>query len=147
MDRNNAFANQNLNSITSSLKDLIQHGFTNDQTAIERTSAANVGTTDRIGNLLSSAIEQKILETTSDIKLSNIKDNNDTRSLINSYNNDNMRFDLQSEKIIHTLHHHGHYNHHGYHNDHYRNHIPYHNHFYNNYEGRRGGAGGGGGGD
>ena len=34
MDRNNAFANQNLNSITSSLKDLIQHGFTNDQTAI-----------------------------------------------------------------------------------------------------------------
>jgi len=321
MDRNNAFANQNLNSITSSLKDLIQHGFTNDQTAIERTSAANIGTIDRVGNSLSSAIErngsmnmnttertsganaiameriggqllslsernnreimegfkesqltseknfgetrlfnatqhqniernvanntlqaeknfgesrlfssglnqqlerqvgnyhlqsernfgkiendlsrvensigrlidnhhnltmmemlkmhssldksisnselaiikqaadnyaatqieaaknkmaieQKILETSSDIKLSNIKDNNDTRSLINSYNNDNMRFDLQSEKIIHALHHHGHHN--GYHNDHYGHHIPHHNHYYNNYEGRRGGSG------
>jgi hypothetical protein len=52
------------------------------------------------------SLEQKITEVSGDIKLSNIKDNNDTRSLINSYNNDNMRFDLQSEKIIHALHHH-----------------------------------------
>jgi len=58
MDRNNAFANQNLNAIGSSLKDLVINRFTNGQTAIERTSAANIGTTDRVGNALSSAIER-----------------------------------------------------------------------------------------
>ena len=41
-----------------------------------------------------------------------------------------MRFNLQSEKIIYALYHHGLHNH-------YRNHTPQHNHFYNNYEGRR----------
>ena len=35
MDRNNAFANQNLNAIGSSLKDIVINGFTNSQTAIE----------------------------------------------------------------------------------------------------------------
>lgn len=42
MDRNNAFANQNLNAIGSSLKDLVINRFANGQTAIERTSAANM---------------------------------------------------------------------------------------------------------
>lgn len=296
MDRNNQYANQNLNTIGSSLKDILQHGFTTDLTAIERTSAANSATTDRVGNTLSSAIErngalnlnttertaaanaiageriggqiatlveknnrelmsgfkenqltsernfgesrlfnatqnqslerkigdyylqaernngrlendlsrvensigrlidnhhnltmmemlkmntgleksianselavikqaadnyaaiqieaaknkmaieQKILETTGEIKLSNIKDNNDTRALINSYNNDNMRFDLHSEKIIHALHHHGHHRHHDYHH---RHHDRDHHHYYNNnFDRRRDGDGGGGG--
>lgn len=296
MDRNNQFANQNLNSIGSSLKDILQHGFNADLTAIERTAAANAATTDRVGNSLASAIdrngslnlnttertaaanaitseriggqlatlveknnreimsgfkenqltsernfgesrlfnatqnqglerklgdyylqsernfgkietdlsrvensigrlidnhhnltmmemlkmnsglekaianseiaivkqaadnyaaiqieaaknkmyiEQKITETAGDIKLSNIKDNNDTRALINNYNNDNMRFDLQSEKIIHALHHH-----HGHHDYHHRNHHDRdHHHYYNNFDRRRGGRGDGDGGD
>jgi len=301
MDRNNQYANQNLNTIGSSLKDILQHGFTTELTAIERTSAANSATTDRVGNTLSSAIErngalnlnttertaaanaiageriggqlatlveknnreimsgfkenqltsernfgesrlfnatqnqslerkigdyylqaernngrlendlsrvensigrlidnhhnltmmemlkmntgleksianselavvkqaadndaaiqieaaknkmaieQKILETTGEIKLSNIKDNNDTRALINSYNNDNMRFDLHSEKIIHALHHHGHHygHHYGHHDYHHRHHDRDHHHYYNNnFDRRRDGDGGGGG--
>ena len=299
MDRNNQFANQNLNSIGSSLKDILQHGFNADLTAIERTAAANNATTDRVGNSLSSAIdrngslnlnttertaaanaiageriggqlatlveknnreimsgfketlltteknfgetrlfnatqnqfierkigeyhlqsernfgkiendlsrvensigrlidnhhnltmmemlkmntgleksianselnivkqaadnyaavqieaaknklslEQKLTEVSGDIKISNLKDNNDTRSLINSYNNDNMRFDLQSEKIIHALHHH-HGHHIGHHNDYYRDHHDRHHHYYNNNFDRRRGGGGRGGGD
>jgi hypothetical protein len=58
MDRNNSFANQNLNTIGSSLKDIIINGFTTGQTAIERTSAANIGTTDRVGNQISSEVER-----------------------------------------------------------------------------------------
>jgi hypothetical protein len=294
MDRNNAFAAQNLNAIGSSLKDILQHGFNADLTAIERTATANNATTDRVGNSLSTAIdrngslnlnttertaaanaisgeriggqlatlaeknnreimsgfketlltternfgetrlfnatqnqfierkigeyhlqsernfgkiendlsrvensigrlidnhhnltmmemlkmntgleksianseltmvkqaadnyaaiqieaaknkmaiEQKILETTGEIKLSNLKDNNDTRALINSYNNDSIRFDLQSEKIIHALHHHGH------HYDNHRDHHDRHHHYYNNNFDRRRGGGGRGGGD
>lgn len=294
MDRNNQFANQNLNTLGSSLKDIMQHGFSADLTAIERTSAANAATTDRVGNTLASAIdrngslnlnttertaaanavtaeriggqiatlveknnreimsgfkenqltsernfgesrlfnatqnqfierklgeyyvqseknfgklendlsrvenslgrlidnhhnsammemlkmnngleksianselaivkqaadnyaamqieaaknkmslEQKITEVAGDIKLSNIKDNNDTRALINNYNNDNMRFDLQSEKIIHALHHHGH--HHGHYDRHHdRHHDRDHHHYYNNiFDRRRGDRG------
>jgi hypothetical protein len=290
MDRNNQFANQNLNTIGSSLKDIMQHGFSADLTAIERTSAANAATTDRVGNTLASAIdrngslnlnttertaaanavtseriggqlatlveknnreimsgfkdtlltsernfgesrlfnatqnqfierklgeyhlqsernfgkiendlsrvenslgrlidnhhnaammemlkmntgleksianseltivkqaadnyaavqieaaknklglEQKLTEVSGDIKLANMKDNNDTRALINSYNNDNMRFDLHSEKIIHALHHHGH--HHGHHYDHHDYHRDrdHHHHYYNNNFDRR----------
>ena len=302
MDRNNQYANQNLNTIGSSLKDILQHGFTTELTAIERTAAANAATTDRVGNSLSSAIErngalnlnttertaaanaiageriggqlatlveknnreimsgfkenqltsernfgesrlfnatqnqslerkigdyylqaernngrlendlsrvensigrlidnhhnltmmemlkmntgleksianselaivkqaadnyaaiqleaaknkmaieQKILETTGEIKLTNIKDNNDTRALINSHNNDNMRFDLHSEKIIHALHHHGHHygHHYGHHDYHHRHHDRDHHHYYNNnFDRRRDGDGGGGGG-
>jgi len=297
VDRNNAFANQNLNTIGSSLKDILQHGFSADLTAIERTSAANAATTDRVGNSLSSAIErngsmnmnttertsaanaiaseriggqlatlveknnreimsgfkenmltsernfgetklfnatqnqfierklgeyyvqsernfgklendlsrvensigrlidnhhnltmmemlkmnngleksianseltivkqaadnyantqieaaknklsleQKITEVAGEIKLANIKDNNDTRALINNYNNDSMRFDLQSERIIHAMHHHHpHHHHHDRHHD-----RDYHHHYYNNFDGRRGGRGrGDGGGD
>lgn len=291
MDRNNQFANQNLNTIGSSLKDILQHGFNADLTAIERTAAANAATSERVGNSLASAIdrngslnlnttertaaanavtseriggqlttlveknnreimsgfkenmltsernfgetrlfnatqnqalerklgeyhllsernfgkietdlsrvensigrlidnhhnltmmemlkmnsglekaianseitvvkqaadnyaaiqieaaknkmslEQKIIEAAGEIKLSNIKDNNDTRALINSHNNDNMRFDLQSEKIIHALHHHGHHHgHHDYHRHHDRDH---HHHYYNNFDRRRGGG-------
>jgi hypothetical protein len=290
MDRNNQFANQNLNTIGSSLKDIMQHGFNADLTAIERTSALNSATTDRVGNALSSSIdrngslnlnatertaatnavtseriggqlatlveknnreimsgfkdtlltseknfgetrlfnatqnqfierkigeyhlqsernfgkiendlsrvenslgrlidnhhnaammemlkmnsgleksianseltivkqaadnyaavqieaaknklglEQKLTEVSGDIKLANMKDNNDTRALINSYNNDNMRFDLHSEKIIHALHHHGHHGHHRDHHDHHRDHHHYYN---NNFDRRRDGS-------
>lgn len=301
IDRNNAFANQNLNTIGSSLKDIIQHGFTADITAIERTSAANAATTDRIGNSLSSAIErngsmnmnttertsaanaiaseriggqlatlsernnreimsgfkenqltseknfgetrlfnatqnqfierkigdyylqsernfgkiendlsrvensigrlmdnhhnqtmvemlkmnngiekaisaseiavvkqaaenyantqieaaknrlgleQKIIESAADIKLSNIKDSIDTRNLINGYNNDNIRNDLQSEKIIHALHHH-HPHHHDYHHRHHddRDHHHYYNNFVDGRHDRRGRGDGRGDGD
>ena len=72
-------------------------------------------------------LEQKMTELGNDIKLTLLKDNNDTRNLINSYNNDNIRNDLQSEKIIHALHHH--YPHH--HDYHHRHHDrEHHNHFY-----------------
>jgi hypothetical protein len=82
-------------------------------------------------------LEQKISDIGNDIKLSIIKDNNDTRNLINSYNNDNIRNDLQSERIIHALHHH-YPHHHGHHygDHHYRHHRGYddyhlHNHNHN----------------
>ena len=70
-------------------------------------------------------LEQKISDIGNDIKLSIIKDNNDTRNLLNSHNNDNIRNDLQSERIIHALHHH-----HPHHHDDYRHHG---NHGYDNY--------------
>jgi hypothetical protein len=277
IDRNNAFANQNLNTIGSSLKDIIQHGFTADITAIERTSAANAATTDRVGNTLSSAIERngsmnmnttertsaanaiaaeriggqlstlaeknnreimsgfkesqltsernfgetKLFNATqnqfierkigdyylqseknfhninndllkvetslgrlmdnhyntgmmellkvhssldksinqtennltrqsadyyaniqieaaknklgleqkiTEMGLNIIKDNNDTRNLINSYNNDNLRNDIQTEKIIHALHHH-HHDHHRHHRHHDDDYSRHHHHY------------------
>jgi len=67
-------------------------------------------------------LEQKISDIGNDIKLSIIRDNNDTRNLINSHNNDNIRNDLQSERIIHALHHHHPHHHH-----------PHHHHGYNDY--------------
>jgi hypothetical protein len=79
-------------------------------------------------------LEQKLTEISGDIKLSNLKDNNDTRALINSYNNDNMRFDLHSEKIIHALHHHGH------HRGHYDHHRDHHHYYNNNFDRRRDGS-------
>jgi len=80
-------------------------------------------------------LEQKMTELGNDIKITLLKDNNDTRSLINSFNNDNLRNDLQSEKIIHALHHHHPHHHHGYHHDyhhgHHRHHDrDHHNHYY-----------------
>jgi hypothetical protein len=76
-------------------------------------------------------LEQKISEMGNDIKLSIIKDNNDTRNLINSYNNDNIRNDLQAEKIIHALHHHYPHHHHYDHHDHHdRHHDRHHDHHY-----------------
>jgi len=88
-----------------------------------------------------------MLENTSDIK-----DNNDTRTLINKLNNDNTRYDYQSEKIIHALHHH-HGHHHGNHHDgHHHGHHHggndyhgFHNYYYNNDRHRGGGNRGGGG--
>lgn len=306
LERNNSFANQNLNAIGSSLKDIMQHGFNADLTAIERTGAAGISATDRVGNSLSSAIErngsmnmnttertaaanavmaeriggqlatlsernnreimsgfketavtnernfgetrlfnstqhqaierkigefylqsernfgkietdisrvensigrlidnhhnsammemlkmhtaldksianselnitkqnadnyaniqieaaknkmaleQKIGETSADIKLSTLKDNNDTRNLINSYNNDNLRNDLQTEKIIHSLHHHYPYHHHHHDRHHHDGHHGGHHHYYGGYppffrgggdDGGRGGGRGGG---
>ncbi len=80
-------------------------------------------------------LEQKLAEVGNDIKLSIIKDNNETRNLINSYNNDNIRNDLQAERIIHAMHHHHphHHHHHGDHDDHHDHHDRYHyrhNHYY-----------------
>jgi len=79
-------------------------------------------------------LEQKISDIGNDIKISIIKDNNDTRNLINSYNNDNIRNDLQAERIIHALHHHGyhHGHHHGYHHHghHHDDYYHRHNHYY-----------------
>jgi len=73
-------------------------------------------------------LEQKISDIGNDIKLSIIRDNNDTRNLLNSHNNDNIRNDLQSERIIHALHHH-----HPHHHDDYRHHGHHGNHGYDNY--------------
>ena len=72
------------------------------------------------------ALEQKISDIGNDIKLTLLKDNNDTRNLITGYNNDNIRNDLQSERIIHALHHH-----HNHHDDrhHHRDHH-YGSHFF-----------------
>lgn len=63
-------------------------------------------TADNYAAIQIKALEQKIFENANDIKLSNIKDNNETRELINKLNNDNTRYDYQTEKIIHALHHH-----------------------------------------
>lgn len=71
------------------------------------------------------ALEQKMTELGNDIKISILKDNNDTRHLINSYNNDNIRNDLQSEKIIHALHHHYPHHHHNHHEDRHDRHHYY----------------------
>ena len=89
------------------------------------------------------ALEQKISETAADIKLSTLKDNNDTRNLINSYNNENIRNDLQAEKIIHALHHH--YPHHHHHDRHHHDgHHGHHNHYYGGFPPFFGNGGGGG---
>lgn len=89
-------------------------------------------------------LEQKISDIGNDIKISMLKDNNDTRNLINSYNNDNIRNDYQTEKIIHALHHH--------HQHHHRNHDDYHHNYPSFFPylqmagGGNGGGGNGGGG-
>ena len=83
-------------------------------------------------------LEQKISDIGNDIKLSILKDNNETRNLINSYNNDNIRNDLQAERIIHAMHHHhphhhhhGHHDHHDHHDRHRdRHHDDHHHHYY-----------------
>lgn len=96
-------------------------------------------------------LENKITE----LGLHILKDNNETRSLINSHNNDNIRNDLQSERIIHAMHHHyphhhpHHYRHH--HNDHDEDyHRHHHRHYYPPFfpyaipfQGNGGGGGGG----
>ena len=57
-DRNHGFTNQNINAIGSSLRDIIQSGFSQDQAAIERTAAMNLGTTERVGNSIGLAVER-----------------------------------------------------------------------------------------
>jgi hypothetical protein len=78
-------------------------------------------------------LEQKISDIGNDIKLSIIKDNNETRNLINSYNNDNIRNDLQSERIIHALHHHHPYHHQHHHPHHHHGNYGYDNYHHHNY--------------
>lgn len=95
-------------------------------------------------------LENKITE----LGLHILKDNNETRSLINSHNNDNIRNDLQSERIIHAMHHH-HPHHHRRHYDDYDDdyHRHHHRHYYPPFfpytipfQGGNGGGGGDGGG-
>ena len=66
-------------------------------------------------------LENKITE----LGLHILKDNNETRNLINSYNNDNIRNDFQAERIIHAMHHHHPHHHHDRHHDHDRHHHYY----------------------
>jgi hypothetical protein len=70
-------------------------------------------------------LENKINE----LGLHILKDNNETRNLINSYNNDNIRNDFQAERIIHAMHHHHHHDrHHDRHHDHHDR--DRHHHYY-----------------
>ena len=50
---NNAFANQNLNSVNTGLKDLINASYTNQLAATERIGANTIGAVDRVGSTLS----------------------------------------------------------------------------------------------
>jgi len=49
---NNAFANQNLNNVGSTLKDLINANSTNQLSATERIGATTLGAIDRVGSVL-----------------------------------------------------------------------------------------------
>ena len=104
-----------------------------------------------------SSIEQKISDISNDIKFSILKDNNDTRSLINSYNNDNIRHDLTAERVMHAIHHCHNRHHDNHYHDHHRDHhgshfFPYPNYLQQNFNNhhdwrgndRRDGDGGGG---
>jgi len=87
-------------------------------------------------------LENKINE----LGLHILKDNNETRNLINSYNNDNIRNDLQSERIIHAMHHHyPHHHRHHYDDDYHHRHREYYPHFFPyplSFQGGNGGSGG-----
>jgi hypothetical protein len=126
----------------------LDKAITNSEITLMKQASDNYANTQIEAAKNKSSLEQKMIELSNDIKLSLIKDNNDTRSLINSYNNDNIRNDLQSEKIIHALHHHGRHHRHDDYYDHYHHfrHHPHFQHNYYNYEGRGGGGDGGGGG-
>jgi hypothetical protein len=108
----------------------IEKGIDRSEMSITRQAADNYANIQIEAAKNRLGLEQKISDIGNDIKLSIIKDNNDTRNLINSYNNDNIRNDLQSERIIHALHHH-HPHHHGYHHDDYRHHGHYNYHHHN----------------
>jgi len=92
------------------------------------------------------ALETKMLELGNNIKETILRDNNDTRNLINNFNNDNLRYDLNAEKIIHALHHHHPHHHHGHHYDDYHHRHHPHHHYYPFFFGNGNGGGGGGGG-
>lgn len=90
-------------------------------------------------------LEAKIIEMGNNIKETILRDNNDTRNLLNGYNNDNLRYDLNAERIIHALHHH-HPHHHRHHDDdHHRHHFHYPPFFFGNGNGNGGGSPRGGG--
>jgi hypothetical protein len=104
----------------------IEKGIDRSEMSITRQAADNYANIQIEAAKNRLGLEQKISDIGNDIKLTIIKDNNDTRNLINSYNNDNIRNDLQSERIIHALHHHGHHDHHGHHG--YRGYDDYYHH-------------------
>ena len=108
----------------------IEKGIDRNEMSITRQAADNYANIQIEAAKNRLGLEQKISDIGNDIKLSIIKDNNDTRNLINSYNNDNIRNDLQSERIIHALHHHHPHHHedhrhHGYGNYHHHNYPPF----------------------
>lgn len=70
-------------------------------------------------------LEQKITETGNDIKVNMLKESESIKQLINERNTEHLRDNLQNEKIIHAMHHHGHYDHHGHHG-HYGHHRWHH---------------------
>jgi len=108
----------------------IEKGIDRSEMSITRQAADNYANIQIEAAKNRLGLEQKISDIGNDIKLSIIKDNNDTRNLINSYNNDNIRNDLQTERVIHALHHH-HPHHHphnheyGYDNYHHHHHTPF----------------------
>ena len=108
----------------------IEKGIDRSEMSITRQAADNYANIQIEAAKNRLGLEQKISDIGNDIKLSIIKDNNDTRNLLNSYNNDNIRNDLQSERIIHALHHH--HPHHPHHHDGYRHH-GYDNYHHHNY--------------
>ena len=107
----------------------LEKGIDRNEMSITRQAADNYANIQIEAAKNRLGLEQKISDIGNDIKLSIIKDNNDTRNLINSHNNDNIRNDLQSERIIHALHHH-YPHHHGdhYYRDHHRGYDDYHHH-------------------
>ena len=135
----------------------IEKGIDRNEMSITRQAADNYANIQIEAAKNRLGLEQKISDIGNDIKISIIKDNNDTRNLINSHNNDNIRNDLQAERIMHALHHH-HPHHYGYHHGHHGHHGHYddydhhhrHNHYYPPFfpylpMGAVGGGGGGGG--
>jgi len=58
MNMHNEFANQNLSSLGSSLKDMIQSTASIQLSATERNGAAGINATDRVGSMLSHTLER-----------------------------------------------------------------------------------------
>lgn len=71
------------------------------------------------------SIEQKISDMGNDIKFTLLKDNNETRNILNKNYSESLRDGLNSEKIIHALHHHGHHDHYDHHHGHHHRHHGY----------------------
>lgn len=114
----------------------IEKGIDRNEMSITRQAADNYANIQIEAAKNRLGLEQKISDIGNDIKISILKDNNDTRALLNTHNTDNIRSDLQSERIMHALHHHyphhhGHHRHHGHHGyyDDYDHHHR-HNHYY-----------------
>lgn len=116
----------------------LEKGIDRNEMSITRQAADNYANIQIEAAKNRLGLEQKISDIGNDIKFSIMKDNNDTRNLINGYNNDNIRNDLQAERIIHALHHHHPHHHYGYHHGHHHGHHHHddydhhhrHNHYY-----------------